>query len=66
MWYGIELTVSTVAVMVFTLWTLSILSRIGQVSQQTLLTSVRPIVILEAVVILAGLVLTIYGAKTAK
>jgi hypothetical protein len=66
MWYGVELTVSSIAAMVFTFWAMSILSRIGQVSNQMLLASVRPIVILEALAAVAGLILAISGAKTAK
>ena len=66
MWYGIELTVSSIAAIVFTVWTVSILGKIGQVSNGLLLSSVRPIIILENLVVVAGLVLTVYGAKTAK
>lgn len=66
MWYGIELTVSSIAAIVFTVWTVSILSKFGQTSSHLLLGSVRPIIILEAVVVIAGLILTLYGAKTAK
>jgi len=57
---------SSVAAIVLTVWVVTIFGKISQVSNYLLLGSVRPIITLEVLVVVAGLLLTIYGARTAK